>query len=68
MTVSEIKNMSRIERLRMMESLWDSFFDDDSEMDSPEWHTNILEERKQLIETGKAEFLSIEELKAARRL
>ncbi len=67
MNTLEIKKMSRIERLQAMEALWDSLLDDELEMESPEWHEEILEERKKLIKTGKAEFLSLSELKAKRR-
>ena len=35
-----------IERLRAMEALWDSLLDEKSEIESPEWHQDILEERK----------------------
>ncbi len=66
MNTLEIKKMSRIERLQAMEALWNSLLDDEFEMESPEWHEDILEERKKLIETGKAEFLSLNELKAKR--
>jgi putative addiction module component (TIGR02574 family) len=60
MDTQEIKKMSRIERLQAMEALWDSLIDEEFEIRSPEWHRDILEERKKKIETGKAEFISIE--------
>ncbi len=50
-----------------MEALWDSFLDEESEIESPEWHRDILEERKRKIKNGKAEFISLEELKASRK-
>ena len=50
-----------------MEALWDSLIDEESEIESPEWHRDILEERKRTIEKGKAEFLSLEELRASRK-
>lgn len=50
-----------------METLWDSLFYEETEIESPEWHRDILEERKQKIESGKAKFLSLEELKANRK-
>lgn len=59
--------MSMIERLQAMEALWDSLLDEESEIESPEWHHNILEDRKRKIENGKAEFISLEELKATRK-
>jgi hypothetical protein len=59
--------MSVIERLQAMETLWDSLVDEESEIESPKWHQEILEERKRKIDTGNAEFLSLEELKATRK-
>jgi len=67
MKTLEIKKMSRIERLQAMESLWDSLMDEESEIESPEWHRGILEERKRKIETGEAEFISLEKLRASRK-
>ncbi len=59
--------MNMIERLQAMEALWDSLMDEESEIESPQWHQDILEERKRKIENGKAEFISLEELKATRK-
>jgi len=67
MNTIEIKKMSIIERLQAMEALWDSLMDEESEIESPQWHRDILEERKRKIENGKAEFISLEELKATRK-
>jgi putative addiction module component (TIGR02574 family) len=67
MNTQEIKKMSRIERLQTMEALWDSLIDEESAIISPEWHRDILEERKRKIEAGKAEFISLEKLRASRK-
>ena len=67
MNTIEIKKMSMIERLQAMEALWDSLMDEESEIESPQWHRDILEERKRKIENGKSEFISLEELKATRK-
>jgi putative addiction module component (TIGR02574 family) len=63
----EIKRMSTMERLQVMEALWDSFIEEESKIESPEWHRDILEERKRKIENGKAEFISLEELRSCRK-
>lgn len=63
----EIKKMSRIERLQAMEALWDSLVDEEPEIESPEWHRDVLEERKRRIETGKAEFISLDKLRMSRK-
>ncbi len=67
MNTLEIEKMSTIERLQAMEALWDSFMKEESKIDSPKWHQDIIEERKRKIENGKAEFISLEELKATRK-
>ncbi|TAN45474.1 MAG: cysteine methyltransferase [Nitrospirae bacterium] len=67
MNTLEIKKMSRVERLQAMESLWNSLMDEECEMESPEWHRDVLEERKRKIENGEAEFISLEKLRASRK-
>ena len=67
MNTLEIEEMSTIDRLQAMEALWDSFLREKSEIDSPEWHRDILENRKKKIKNGKAEFISLEELRASRK-
>ena len=64
MNVTEISRMSKIERLQTMETIWDSLIHETPEIESPEWHQDILADRKRKIEEGKAEFISVEEIKA----
>jgi len=66
MDTIEIKKMSTIERLQTMEVLWNTILYEDDGIDSPEWHNEILEERKSKIENGKAEFISLKNLKMNR--
>ena len=61
MSIAEIQKMSIPERLRTMEALWDALCHDSDEPQSPEWHRAVLADRKRRIESGNAEFLSIEE-------
>lgn len=67
MDTQEIRNMSRAERLAAMEALWESLVQEQPEIESPDWHRGILEQRKQKIEAGQAEFISLEKLRASRR-
>jgi putative addiction module component (TIGR02574 family) len=67
MDLQEIKKMSRIERIRTMEALWDSLQDEETDIESPEWHLDILKERKRKIESGEAQFISIDKLRASRK-
>ena len=66
MNTIEISGMSTIERLQTMEAIWDSLIHENSEIESPEWHQDILVTRKLNIEEGKAEFISIEALRSKR--
>lgn len=62
----DVKNMNITDRLQAMEALWNSFLDEESELESPEWHQDTLEKRKTKIQSGKGEFLPLKELKAHR--
>jgi len=63
-TIAEISNMTKVERLQTMEAIWDSLTHETTEIESPEWHEDTLQERRKKIEEGKAKFISIKELKA----
>ena len=63
MTIAEISKMSVLERLQTMEALWDSLTHESTEVQSPEWHGDVLSKRKERIESGNANFISLEELK-----
>lgn len=63
MSIAEIEKMSNPERLRVMEALWDALCHEKTEPDSPEWHGDILTQRRKRIESGEAKFFSIEETK-----
>ncbi len=65
MNIAELKKMSMVERLQAMEALWDSMLYDNREIDTPKWHEDIIEERKNIIANGSAKFISIAELKAS---
>ena len=66
MNIDELKRLGKAERIRAMEALWESMLFDDGEIETPEWHERILEQRKKTIENGSAQFISISELKASR--
>ena len=63
MTIAEISKMSVIERLQIMEDLWDSLTHESTIVESPAWHEKVLSERKEKIDRGDAQFISLDELK-----
>ena len=67
MNTLEIEKMSTKERLQIMEALWDSLLKKESEIESPEWHRDILEERKKKIANGETDFISLKELRESRK-
>jgi putative addiction module component (TIGR02574 family) len=61
-----VSRLSKSERLQMMEVLWHSLRDDEPQ--SPAWHGEIIAARLAKEEAGKAEFLTLTELKERLRL
>ena len=51
-----IQQMSREDKLMAMELLWADLSRDESGMDSPAWHEDVLRETEELIRGGKAKF------------
>ena len=60
----DLKQMSRPEKVRLMEEIWQDLSADELEVESPSWHGEIIAERIAKVEEGKATFLSLEELQA----
>lgn len=64
---SEIDQMSLPERLRAMEQLWDSVCREAANVGSPDWHGEVLTDRKARAERGEAKFLTLAELRTRLR-
>ena len=64
---SEIERMSVTERLRAMDQLWDSLTRDSDEIPSPEWHQEVLADRKARAQRGEAKFLTMDQLRSRLR-
>jgi hypothetical protein len=63
MGMSDAKNMTPRQRILAMEALWESMCQEETEMDSPEWHEEILDERKERIAAGKIGFVALKQLR-----
>ena len=59
----EVSRLSKAERLEAMEWLWASLSKEQQEIESPEWHGEVLAARKAKVDSGEAQFLSIAQLK-----
>ena len=62
--ILDLKQMSRLEKVRLMEEIWQDLSADEQEVESPSWHGEIIAERIAKVEEGKATFLTLEELQA----
>jgi putative addiction module component (TIGR02574 family) len=60
----DLKQMSRPEKVRLMEEIWQDLSADEQEVESPSWHGEIIAERIAKVEEGKATFLTLEEMQA----
>ena len=61
--MEQIKHMSVSEKMQTMELLWASLATS-AGFEPPAWHADVLAERRRKVESGEAEFLSIEESEA----
>ena len=67
MSVTDIQQMPRQEKLRLMEMLWDDLSRDEAELESPAWHEAALAETQQRLASGQEQVLDWEQAKAELR-
>ena len=51
-----LKDMTLQEKLAVMESLWEDLDHTPEAIESPAWHKDILDERRQRLAEGKSRF------------
>lgn len=62
MSLINFKNYSKTDKIKLMEELWLELTKDD-QLDAPQWHENILNERLDLYKKGEMKTYSLEEVK-----
>ena len=62
-TVLEIGKLTRTEKLRAMEELWDDLSRPEDQYQSPEWHGDILREREEALQAGTDAVVAWEDAK-----
>ena len=60
----QISRMTSNQRVETMELLWESFAKEGVDYPSPDWHGQVLTERSEIIDSGNATWLSVDELQA----
>jgi len=61
--LEKIHQMSFREKLLVMEAIWDDISREEQNLEVPQWHKDILDERGRLVAEGKAQFLEWEDAK-----
>jgi putative addiction module component (TIGR02574 family) len=64
MSLNDIYNLPSSEKLHLIEQLWDRL--DDKDIVSPDWHKEILNDRKKRYENGELTLTSLEDFKKQR--
>ena len=62
-----LKNMALQEKIEAMEALWDDLARTAESVESPHWHKDTLEQRRQKVVSGEAHFADWETAKSAIR-
>ena len=62
-THADIENMSREEKLRAMEALWQEILKEDPAPESPGWHGEVLEQTRSRVSAGTEQVVDWEEAK-----
>lgn len=53
----EIKNLSREDKLRVMEAIWEDLSKESDQVESPEWHRQALKETEQRLKSGEEKMI-----------
>jgi len=64
---AQLEKMSVTERLRAIDQLWDSLKRCADEIPSPDWHQDVLADRKARTQSGEAKFLTLDQLRSRLR-
>jgi hypothetical protein len=67
MSLTEIQQMPRQDKLRLLEALWTDLTRDEAAMESPAWHATVLAETEQRLADGKEQILDWDQVKTRLR-
>ena len=59
-----LDSMTTLDKLRVLERIWDDLQRRPEEVPSPSWHGDVLENREDRIKEGSSQFLDWTEAKA----
>ena len=56
----DLETLTVAEKIGLMETLWRDISSDPEDVEVPEWHLRILEERERALANGEDEFINFE--------
>jgi len=59
----EIDHLSRIEKLMVMEAIWEDLSNEDEQIKSPDWHKKVLQRTEQRLNSGQEKIMDWSEAK-----
>jgi hypothetical protein len=61
--LEQIRELPLREKLLVMEAIWDDLSRDEKNLEVPQWHKDILDEREHLRSEGESKFVDWEDAK-----
>ena len=62
-TKQDVVQLPINEQLALMETLWEEISQSEADLEVPQWHKDLLDERERKIRSGEAKFIPWEEAK-----
>jgi hypothetical protein len=59
----EIKHLSREEKLRVMEAIWEDLSNEEEQIESPDWHNKALKETEHRLSSGQERIVDWQDAK-----
>jgi putative addiction module component (TIGR02574 family) len=63
MSIAEVKQLPFAEKLQIMEAIWEDLRAQAERVPVPQWHRDLLDERRKAVEEGREELLDWDSIK-----
>jgi putative addiction module component (TIGR02574 family) len=63
MSIAEVKQLPLAEKLQIMEAIWEDLRVQAGSVPVPQWHRDLLDERRKAVEEGREELLDWDSIK-----
>ena len=58
-----LSKLTFAQKLELMESIWDDITRDESKLESPIWHKDVLSDREEAVDSDRAKLSDLKEAK-----